>query len=109
MHSIEIRCASLALAIAALVCLAAPPALGDDRPWEQARWAALNARPFSIGEDSSWGERGFESKLHTKKSPGFEYSRSLNLNLNLEREFVFSIQGPLVGDSAPGLAFELRF
>jgi hypothetical protein len=107
MHSIEIRCASLALAIAALLCLVVPPALGDDRPWEQARWTTLSARFFSIGEDYPWDERWFESQIHTRKSPGFEYSRSLDLNL--ERDFIFSIQGPLVDESASGLAIELRF
>jgi hypothetical protein len=97
----------MALAIAASLCLFAAPALGDDRPWEQARWLALNARFFSNGEDLSSGQRWLESQFHTDARHGFEYSRSLSLNL--ERKLVFSIQGPLVAERAPGLAFEVRF
>ncbi len=107
MHPIKIRCAQIALAIAALLCLLAAPALGDDRPWEQARWSTLNARYISGGEDPSSDQRWLESQLQTNERHGFEYNRSLNLNL--DRKFVFSIQGPLVSEWAPGLAFELRF
>ena len=107
MHPTKIRCARRAFAIAALFCLLAAPALGGDRPWEQTRWHALNA-PFSpSGEELSSGQRSLESHLHTTETHGFEFSRSLRLNL--ERKFIFSIQGPLVGERAPGLAFELRF
>jgi hypothetical protein len=107
MHPIKIRGARIALVIAASLCLLAAPALGDDQPWEQTRWHALNARFFSSGEDISSEQRGFESKLHTNEKHGFEYSRRLSLNPG--RRFVFSIQGPLVAERAPGLAFELRF
>jgi len=115
MHPIEIRRARLAFAIAALVCLLAAPALGDDRPWEQARWYALNARFFPSGEEISSGQGWLESPLHTTKRHEFEYSRSLSLGF--ERRIVFGIQGPLteerapglIGEKAPGLAFEVRF
>jgi hypothetical protein len=107
MHPKQLRCARRAFAIAALLCVLATPALGDDRPWEQARWHALNTRFFPNGEEFSSGQRWLESQLHTAERHGFEYSRSLSFNL--ERKVVFSIQGPLVGESAPGLAFELRF
>ena len=107
MHPIEIRRAGLAFAIAALICLLAAPALGDDRPWEQARRYALNARLFPSGEEVASGQRWLESQLHTTKRHRFEYGRSLSLNL--ERKFIFSIRGPLVGERAPWLAFEVRF
>jgi hypothetical protein len=48
-----------------------------------------------------------ESRLHTEERHEFEYSQSLGLNF--ERKFVFSIQGPLVGKRAPGLALEVHF
>jgi hypothetical protein len=107
MHPIEIRCVRLAFAIAALLCLLAAPALGDDRPWEQARWHALDAHFSSSAENLSPFQRQLESQLHTPERHGFEYSRSLSLNL--ERKFVFNIRGPLVWERAPGLAFEVRF
>jgi hypothetical protein len=107
MHLIKIRSARLAFAIAAFLCLLAAPALGGDRPWEQTRWHALNAHFFPSGEVPSSDQLWLESQLHTTETNGFEYSRSLNLNP--ERRLIFSIQGPLVGDGAPGLAFELRF
>ena len=107
MYPNKIRCARLAFAIAALFCLLAAPALGDDQPWKQGWWHALDDRFSSSGEDSASGQRGLESQFHTSERHGFEYSRSLNLNL--ERKIVFSIQGPLVGEWAPGLAFEVRF
>ena len=103
----KIRCARLAFAIAALLCVLSAPALGDDRPWEQARWHAFNARLSASGEELSSGQRWLESQLHTAKRHGFEYSPSLSLFF--ERNVVFSIQGPLVGEIAPGLAFEVRF
>jgi hypothetical protein len=107
MHPIEIRCVRLAAAITALLCLLAAPALGDDRPWEQARWHALDAHFFSSQEGFLSGQHPLESQLHTTERHGFEYSRSLSLNL--ERRFVFNIRGPLVWESAPVLAFEVRF
>ena len=107
MHPIQIRCARLALAIAAMFCLLAAPAVGDDRPWEQARWHALNAHFSSGGEGFPSDQRRLESQLHTTERHGFEYSRSLNLIL--ERRFIFNVRGPLVWESAPGLAFEVRF
>jgi hypothetical protein len=106
-HLIQLRCARLMLAIAALLCTLAVPALGDDQPREQPRWQALNARFFPGSEEFSSGQHWLESQLYTTKRHGFEYSRSLSLNF--ERRLVFSIQGPLVAEWAPGLAFELRF
>jgi hypothetical protein len=107
MHPIKIRSARLAFAIAAFLCLLAAPALGGDRPWEQTRWHTINAHFFPSGEALSSDQRWMESQLRTTESHGFEYSRSLNLNT--ERRLIFNIQGPLVGESARGLAFELRF
>ena len=115
MYSIEIRRARLVFAIAALVCLLAAPALGDDGPWEQARWYALDARSFPSGEEISSVQRWLGSPLHTTKRHEFEYDRSLSLGF--ERRFVFGIQGPLaeerapglIWENAPGLAFEVRF
>jgi hypothetical protein len=104
MHSIEIRCAQLVFAIAALFCLLAAPALGDDQPWEQARWHALNARFSPSGEELSSGQRWLESQLHTTERHELEYSRSLSLNL--KRKFIFGIQGPLAAERTPGLAAE---
>jgi hypothetical protein len=97
----------MAFSIASLLCVLAAPSLGDDRPWEQARWHALNAQFSSNGEDSSAGQRWLESQLHTEERHGFEYSQSLRLDS--DKKFVFSIQGPLIGEWAHGLAFELRF
>jgi len=107
MHSVEIRAARILLAIAVSLFLLAAPALGGDRPWEQARWHALEARLISNGEGFSSGKRWLESQTQTDERSGFEYTRSLGLSRG--REFVFSIQGPLIADEAPGLAFELRF
>jgi hypothetical protein len=107
MYPTKIRCTRLALAIAALLSVLSAPAIGDDRPWEQVRWHALNPRFSARGEELSSGQRWLESQLHTAERYGFEYSRSLSLNF--ERKIVFSIQGPLVAESAPGLAFEVRF
>lgn len=95
------------LAIAASFFLLTAPALGDDLPWEQLHWHALHAGFSSSGGDFSLGQQWLESQLHTEDGYGFEYSRSLNLNL--EKRLVFSIQGPIVGERAPGLAFEVRF
>lgn len=107
MHPNKTRAARTATAIVASLCLLAAPAIGDDRPWEQARWHALNVRSLSNAGDLSSGQRCLESQLHTDDQHGFEYSR--NLSLNYGRNVVFSVQGPLVAEWAPGLTFELRF
>jgi hypothetical protein len=107
MHPFENRGARISLAIAASICLLAAPALGDDLPWEQARWHTFNTQFISSGEDMSSGQHGLRSSLHTNEKHGFEFSRSLSLNLG--KKFVFSIQGPLIAERAPGLAFEVRF
>lgn len=118
MHSIEIRGARIALVAAASLCLLSAPALGDGRPWEQPRWNAFNHLLFpgeentSLGqraseEDTSLGQLRLESQLHTHERHGFEYSR--HLSLNFRRKFILNIQGPLISERAPGLAFELRF
>ena len=97
----------MVLAIAASLVLLAAPALGGDRPWEQARWQAVDDELSSSGEDFSLDPRWVASQLRTQVGHGIEYSRSLRLKL--EEKFVFSIQGPLIGEMAPGLAFEVRF
>jgi hypothetical protein len=95
------------LATVALLCVLASTAFGEDRPWEQERWHVLNARYFPAGDGPSSNSSWLESELHTDAEHGFEYSRSLSLNL--DKRFIFSIQGPLVAERAPGLAFEVRF
>ena len=107
MHLIEIRGAQMALAIATLLCLFAAPALGDDRPWEQPAWRALDDRFFSNGEGPSSSRYWPEPPLHTEERRGFEVNQSLGLKF--EQRFGFSIQGPLIGERAHGLAFEVRF
>ncbi len=107
MRPLKIRGARTLFAIPALLCLLAAPALCDDRPWRQERWHALNVRFISSDEDFSPRQRQPEFQLRTHERHGFEYSRSLSSSLG--RRFVFSIQGPLVADRAPGLAFEIRF
>ena len=107
LHQSTARRARMTLATVALLCVLASPAFGDDRPWEQERWHALNARYFPSGDDPSSNSNWLEYALHTDAEHGFEYSRSLSVNL--DRRFIFSIQGPLVADRAPGLAFELRY
>ncbi len=97
----------MALAIAAALLLLAAPALGDDRPSEPTRWQAFYAGFSADGEDFSLDQRWVASQLHTQVRHGLEYSQSLRLRL--ERKLVFSIQGPLIREMAPGLAFEVRF
>ena len=97
----------MALAIAASILLLAAPALGDDQPWVQAHWQALYAVFSSSGEDLSLDQRWLASQLHTQVRHGLEYRRILKLQP--EKKFIFSIQGPLIGEMAPGLAFEVRF
>ncbi len=107
MHSFEIRGIQIALAIVASIFLLTAPALGDDRPWEQTRWRTFSTQFISSGGDLSLGQRGLEPSLHTNERHGFEFSPSLSLNLG--KNFIFSIQGPLIAEWAPGLAFEVRF
>jgi hypothetical protein len=107
MHQTMILGARLALAIAASLCLLAAPALADDRPWEQERWNTICAGSVSSEEDLFSGQRWVEIRPHTDDGHEFEYSQGLSLNL--EENFLFSIQSPLAGEWAPGLAFELRF
>ena len=103
MHQTRIRGARMALAIAASILLLAAPALGDDQPWVQAHWQALYAGFSSSGEDLSLDQRWLASQLRTQVRHGLEYSRSLRLKL--EKKFAFSIQGPLIGEMAPGFEF----
>ncbi|MBW2715294.1 MAG: hypothetical protein JRD03_04425 [Deltaproteobacteria bacterium] len=107
MGPLKIRGARTLFAIAALLCILAAPALCDDRPWKQENLDARNVRFIASDEDFSPRQRRLELQLHTHERHGFKYSRSLSSNLG--RRFVFSIQGPLVADRAPGLAFEIRF
>ncbi len=107
MHPIKIRGARIASAIATSLCLLAAPALGDDRPWEQARWHTLNVHFLSSGENLFSERRKLESPIHTNEKHGFEYSRGLSLNLG--KKFIFRIPGPLIAERTPGLAFEIRF
>ncbi len=102
-----IRGARTLFAISAFLCMLAAPAFCEDRPWKQERWDALNVRFIASDEDFSPRQRQPELQLHTHERHGFEYSQSLSSSLG--RRFVFSIQGPLVADRAPGLAFEIRF
>jgi len=108
MHQTMIRSANLALTIAASLCLlAAPAALADERPWEQERWNTVYAGSVPSQEDTFWDQRWFEIRPHTEDQHESEYSRGLSLDI--EENFTFSIQSPLAGEWAPGLAFELRF
>lgn len=107
MHSLQSRGTRIALAIAASLCLLAAPALGDERPWEQARWHTLNVRLVSRGENLFSGQRRLESRLPTYERHKIDFSRILTLNPGPIS--VFGAQGPFVTESAPGLAFELRF
>ena len=103
MHQTKIRGARMALAIAASLLLLAAPALGEDRPWEQARWQVLYAGFSSSGEELSLDQRWLASQLHTQVRHGLEYSRSLRSKI--ENNIIFSIQGPLIGEMVPGFAF----
>lgn len=103
MHRAQIRGAQMALAIAASLLLLAASAHGDDRPWEQARWQALYVGFSANGEDLSLAQRWLASQLHTQVKHRVEYSRSLRSKL--EKNVVFSIQGPLIGEVAPSFAF----
>jgi hypothetical protein len=107
MHQAMIRSASLALTIAASLCLLAAPALADERPWEREHWDTVYAGSVPSEEEVFAGQRWFEIRPHTDDQHEFDYSRGLSLNL--EDNFIFSIQSPLDGEWAPGLAFELRF
>jgi hypothetical protein len=107
MHQATIRSANLALTIAASLCLVGAPALADERPWEQERWDTVYAESVPSEEEVFSGQRWFEIRPQTDDQHEFEYSRGLSLNL--EDNFIFSIQSPLAGEWAPGLAVELRF
>lgn len=107
MHSLQSRGTRIALAIAASLCLLAAPALGDERPWEQARRHTLNVRLVSRGENLFSGQRRLESRLPTYERHKIDFSRILTLNPGPIP--AFGAQGPFVTESAPGLAFELRF
>jgi hypothetical protein len=107
MHQTMIRGVRLALAITASLCLLAAPALADDRPWEQERWNTVYAGSVSSEEDLFADQRWVEIRPRTDDQHEFEYSRGLSLKL--EENVLFSIQSPLAGEWAPGLAFELRF
>jgi hypothetical protein len=97
----------MALSLAALFCILAAPALGDDRPWEQPAWNAFDDRFSSNWENPSSSQYWLEPPLHTEEGHGFKFSQSLALKF--EKRFGFSIQGPLIGERAHGLAFEVRF
>ena len=96
----------LALAVASL-CLAAAPALADDRPWEQERWNAFYVGCDSSDSDPFADRRWMEIRPLTEDRHESEYSRGLSLSL--EENFSFSLRSPPAGEWAPGLAFELRF
>jgi hypothetical protein len=97
----------MALALAALFCVLAAPALGDDRPWEQPAWHAFDDRFFSGWEDPSSSQHWLELPIHTEERHEFKFNQSLDLEF--EKRFGFSIQGPFVGERAHGLAFEVHF
>jgi len=102
-----VRRERFALAIAAALCLFSAPAFAGDRPWEQERWHTTYTELDANAEDHSLEQRWFESQLRTDDRNGSEYGRGLHLSL--EENFLVSIQGPLAGEWAPCLAFELRF
>jgi len=103
----QTRGTQFALAIAALLCLLAAPAVADDRPWEQERWDTIYAGFDSSEGDLFASQQWLEFQPRRGDQHGFEYDRGLSLNL--EENFVFSIQSPFAGEWAPGFAFELRF
>jgi len=107
MQRIETRGVRMALALTALSCLLAAPALGDDRPWERPAWHAFDDRFFPNSEDPSSSQFWPESTMYTNERHRLKSSQ--NLAVKFEKRFGFSIQGPLVGERAHGLAFEVRF
>ncbi len=107
MHSIQSRAVRIALAIAASLCLLAAPAMGDERPWERARWHILDVQIVSRSENIFSGQRRLESRLHKYERHEIDFSRIFTLNPGPIS--VFGAQGPFIAESAPGLAFELRF
>ena len=107
MHQAMIRSANLALTIAASLCLLTAPALADERPWEREHWDTVYAGSVPSEEEVFSAQRWFEIRPRTNDQHESEYSQGLSLNL--EDHFIFSIQSPLAGEWAPGLAFELRF
>jgi hypothetical protein len=94
------------LFLAALFICAGTALAGDDF-WTLDHWLLVDARHASLDAEPSLGERWLNPVFQSEEQHGFEYSRSLAVNL--EKKLVFSIQGPLIKDRAPGLAFELRF
>jgi hypothetical protein len=107
MRQAMIRSANRALAVTASLCLFAATSLADERPWEQERWNAVHAGSSPNEEQILSGQRWFEIRPYANDQHESEYSSGLSLNL--EENFSFSIQSPLTGEWAPGLAFELRF
>jgi len=95
------------LAIGTSLCLLAAPAIAGDRPWAQERWDTTYTGFDASGDDSLAGQQWLEFQPRKDDRHGFEYDRGLSLNL--EENFVFSIQSPFAGEWAPGVAFELRF
>ena len=95
------------LAIAALLCLIAAPAIAGDRPWEQERWHTTYAGFDASGDDFLARQQWLE--LQRREDGRHEFGYDRGLSLNLEENFVFSIQSPFAGEWAPGFAFELRF
>ena len=107
MRQTVIRSANLALAVTASLCLFAATALADERPWEQERWNTVHAGSNPSEDEILSGQRWFDIRPYANDQYESEYN--LGLSLNLEENFSFSIQSPLAGEWAPGLAFELRF
>jgi hypothetical protein len=107
MRQSAIRGRRWAIALTASLCLLAVPAVAGDRPWEQERWDTIDAG-FDSGEDEpSTSQPWLELQPRKDEQHEFEYDDSLSLNL--EENFIFSIQSPFAGEWAPGFAFELRF
>jgi hypothetical protein len=92
--------------LAALFFCAGTALAGDDF-WALDQWPLVDARDASLDAEPSLGERWLDPVFQSEEQHGFEYSRSLAVNL--EKKLVLSIKGPLIRDRAPGLAFELRF
>jgi hypothetical protein len=107
MHQAMIRDVRLALAIVASLCLLAAPVFAGDRPWEQERWCTFDGGLDASAENSASDQRLLQTQFPTDDRHAGEYRRGLSLSL--ENHFIFSIQSPLAGEWAPGLAFELRF
>jgi hypothetical protein len=107
MRGCENRSTRSTLAIAALLCLLAAPAVAGDRPWEQERWGTVVAGFDSEEGDLFSSQPWLEFQPRNDDSHEFEYGEGLSLNL--EENFLFNIHSPFAGEWAPGFAFELRF